>query len=113
MVTQTFVEKLRCPACGAVVREIVSHGAFQVGGSSIGPSLLPCPGCGVAVESGLSEWDEKSVDVRAWHILRLLLWTIVGTFLIANAAAYLVTWTLLRKKMDPYRGGTHLVLVRL
>jgi hypothetical protein len=88
MVTQTYVKSIVCPDCGAKVREVVSQGVFQVGGSSIGPPVLPCPRCGLFVESGLSEWEEKSILARAWYILRILLWTVFGTSAVGITVAF-------------------------
>lgn len=83
----THVQSIRCPRCYAEVREIVMHRGFQVGGSSIGPYLIPCPKCGLLVESGLSEWADKSIAERQWYIVRLILWAIAGAVIVGGVAA--------------------------
>ena len=87
---QTNIEITRCPECGAKVSEVVRHNGFRVGGSSIGPSSIPCPGCGIHIVTEQSEWAEKSLLARAWFFLQLGIWTLVGSVFLAGALTILV-----------------------
>ncbi len=87
---QTEVTVLTCPSCGATVSHTVAHNGFKAGGTSIGPSAIPCPGCGIAVVSGQSEWDEKHFFQKAWFVLQRLFWWLAASFFIAGFLATIV-----------------------
>jgi hypothetical protein len=89
---QTEVQNIFCPDCGVLVKQIVSHNGLQAGGTSIGPSVIPCPGCGSWLGTGTSEWDEKGFFQKWWFLLSRLLWFVVGSVVIAGLLGAMIGW---------------------
>jgi hypothetical protein len=107
----TYLEVLRCPDCGVPVRETVRHGLFQAGGTSIGPAAIPCPQCGLLLESGQSEWEEKSTIARWWFFLQLVLWAVVGACLAGSIVGVCGSWLLAELNLLPRTRMTLCALV--
>jgi hypothetical protein len=89
---QTEVQNIVCPHCGVLVKQIVRHNGLQAGGTSIGPSVIPCPGCGSWLATGTSEWDEKGFFQKSWFLLSRLLWFVVGSVVVAGLLGAMIGW---------------------
>jgi|GEM_PF-2278851 len=87
----TEITSVRCPVCGAKVAEVVRQDGFQVGGSTIGPSSMLCPGCDCGLLTGQSEWDEKNFTQKWWFLMGRVMWMLVSSLVIASAFASVVT----------------------
>jgi hypothetical protein len=73
--------------------ETLRHDGFQVGGTTIGPFSVPCPGCGVyIILTGRSEWDDKTFMQRLWFILNRTIWMAVSSLVIAGGFALIATY---------------------
>jgi hypothetical protein len=102
----TEIQVLRCPDCGAKVSEVVRHGGFRAGGSSIGPSTIHCAGCGAALLTGQSEWGEKTILQQSWYIVQRVIWLIVASLLLVAPVVAIGVWAAVNNRfLDPSQQG--------
>lgn len=90
----TEVRVLCCPDCGTTLGETVLHSGFQSGGTSIGPPTISCPNCGLLIDTGKSEWREKSTLQKTWFISSRLTWFSVSAFFLGSLCGIVVVWGL-------------------
>jgi hypothetical protein len=98
-VATTEIENLYCPECGVTVRQSIRHQGFRAGGTSIGPSTIPCPACGTVVKTGDSEWDEKGLFQKSWFFLSCIAWWIAGSLFVGGAFACVVGWCAVESRL--------------
>jgi hypothetical protein len=75
-----------------VVRQNVRHNGFQAAATSIGPRLIPCPGCNLEIVSGQSEWNEKSLFGKSSFLFGRFVWWIVGSLFLALPLSVIFVW---------------------
>lgn len=95
---QTTIQIILCPHCDREIERVVSHDGFQVGGTSIGPSAISCPECGLCYDSGKSEWDEKYFIAKVWILFTRFIWLLLSSFFIAGGFALAIRYFALRMK---------------
>ena len=91
----TVITVLRCPECGAAVRESVNINGFRAASTTIGPPTMLCPACGCELITGLSEWADKSPVERAWFFVRLALWSTVSGLVVAGGGGAILAFVLI------------------
>ncbi len=90
----TQVQILRCPECDTTLDHTVYHGLFQAGGSSIGPAKRACPECGFQVDTGKSEWRDKSLFQKVGILGGRLIWFCASAFFLGGVAGMIAVWVL-------------------
>lgn len=106
----TEIQNICCPSCGATVIQTVRHNGFQAGGTSIGPSSIPCPHCATWVLSGQSEWNEMGVLQKSWFVLTRLAWIGIGCIVIGGLISLMAGWAIVETRFAPPAERSHWVV---